>query len=61
MTRAHFRVRTGEGIARIPLRVRGVWYVEFINMTRIQGETVDYESKMGDAYISGALATNVRG
>jgi len=36
-----------EGIARIPLRVRGTWYVKFINMTRVQGDTVDYESKWG--------------
>lgn len=34
-----------EGIARIPLRVRGTWYVKFINMTRVQRDTVDYESK----------------
>lgn len=34
-----------EGIARIPLRVRGTWYVKFISMTRLQGDTVDYESK----------------
>jgi hypothetical protein len=34
-----------EGIARIPLRVPGTWYVKFINMTRLEGDTVDYESK----------------
>jgi len=34
-----------DGVARIPLRVRGVWFVKFINMTRVQGDTVDYESK----------------
>jgi uncharacterized GH25 family protein len=33
------------GVARIPLRAPGVWYIKFINMTRIQGDTVDYESK----------------
>jgi hypothetical protein len=33
------------GIARIPLRVNGTWYVKFIHMTRLQNDTVDYESK----------------
>ena len=33
------------GVARIPLRSRGTWYVKFINMARAQGDTVDYESK----------------
>ena len=35
----------GEGIARIPLRAAGTWYIKFINMTRMQRDTVDYESK----------------
>jgi uncharacterized GH25 family protein len=34
-----------EGVARVPLRVRGTWYVKFINMSRVSGDTVDYESK----------------
>jgi hypothetical protein len=34
-----------EGIARIPLRGAGTWYVKFIHMARVQGDTVDYESK----------------
>jgi uncharacterized GH25 family protein len=35
-----------EGIARVPLRARGTWYVKFINMARPEGDTaVDYESK----------------
>ena len=33
-----------EGIATIPLS-SGTWYVKFINMTRVQKDTVDYESK----------------
>jgi uncharacterized GH25 family protein len=33
------------GVARIPLRRPGVWYVKFIHMARAQGDTVDYESK----------------
>ena len=33
------------GVARIPLRGPGVWYVKFINMARTPGDTVDYESK----------------
>ena len=33
------------GEARIPLRGRGIWYVKFINMVPVQGDTVDYESK----------------
>lgn len=33
------------GVARIPLRAPGTWYIKFINMARIQGDTVDYESK----------------
>ena len=33
------------GVARVPLRAPGTWYVKFINMSRVQGDTVDYESK----------------
>ena len=34
------------GVARIPLRARGTWYVKFINMVPVEGDTaVDYESK----------------
>jgi uncharacterized GH25 family protein len=33
------------GVARIPLRAAGVWYVKFINMKRLARDTVDYESK----------------
>ena len=39
---------TSDGIARIPLRARGVWYVKFIRMQPIPttaGDSVDYESK----------------
>lgn len=42
-------VRTDErGIARIPLRAAGVWYVKFINMRAVPaaaGDSVNYESK----------------
>jgi uncharacterized GH25 family protein len=40
-------VRTdAEGVARIPLRLAGVWYVKFIQMRRAAaGDSVDYESK----------------
>jgi uncharacterized GH25 family protein len=35
-----------EGIALVPLRARGTWYVKFINMARLEGDTAaDYESK----------------
>jgi uncharacterized GH25 family protein len=33
------------GVAHIPLRTAGVWYVKFIKMTRLVRDTVDYESK----------------
>lgn len=33
------------GVARITLRSRGVWYIKFINMVPVVGDTVDYESK----------------
>lgn len=35
----------GDGVATIPLAKAGLWYVKFINMTRVQGDSVDYESK----------------
>ena len=42
-------VRTDKnGVARVALRSRGVWYVKFINMRPISaaaGDSVDYESK----------------
>ena len=33
------------GVARIALRRRGAWYIKFISMAPVQGDTVDYESK----------------
>lgn len=33
------------GVARIPLRASGTWYVKFIHMTPVEGDSVDYESK----------------
>lgn len=34
------------GVVRVPLRARGVWYVKFIHMVPVTGDTaVDYESK----------------
>lgn len=40
-------VRTnGDGVARIPISSRGVWYVKFIRMQRAAADTaIDYESK----------------
>jgi uncharacterized GH25 family protein len=40
-------VRSGsDGVARIPVRARGTWYVKFINMARLSGDpAADYESK----------------
>ena len=39
-------VRTDSaGYARVPLRQRGVWYIKFIHMVPVTGDTVDYESK----------------
>jgi hypothetical protein len=40
-------VRTdSDGVARVPLRSAGVWYVKFIHMARASGDTtIDYESK----------------
>ena len=34
-----------EGVVSIPLPVSGVWYVKFISMTRIERDSVNYESK----------------
>jgi hypothetical protein len=40
-------VRTdADGVARVPLRSAGVWYIKFIHMARASGDTmIDYESK----------------
>lgn len=40
-------IRTdADGIARVPLRSAGIWYVKFIHMERATGDaTIDYESK----------------
>ena len=40
-------VRSGsDGVARIPVRARGTWYVKFINMTRLTNDpAANYESK----------------
>jgi len=39
-------VRTDSaGVARIPLRQAGVWYIKFIRMVPVSGDSVDYESK----------------
>jgi hypothetical protein len=34
-----------EGVATIPLSAAGIWYIKFINMARVRGDSVDYESK----------------
>lgn len=34
-----------QGIASIPLSQAGVYYIKFINMTKVAKDTVDYESK----------------
>ena len=34
-----------QGVASIPLTTAGVWYIKFINMTKVARDTVDYESK----------------
>ncbi len=33
------------GVAVVPLRIPGIWYIKFIHMSRMQHDTVDYESK----------------
>jgi len=33
------------GVATIPLRDAGVWYIKFIHIARLQGDSADYESK----------------
>ena len=33
------------GVARIKVATAGVWYVKFVNMVRVSGDTVDYESR----------------
>ena len=40
------RVRTAaDGVARFVIRTPGKWYVKFIRMTPVQGDSVNYESK----------------
>jgi hypothetical protein len=34
-----------QGVATIAPSGPGTWYVKFIHMARVQGDTVDYESK----------------
>ncbi len=34
-----------EGVVTIPLSTAGTWYVKFIHMARVNGDSVDYESK----------------
>lgn len=34
-----------EGVATISLAAAGTWYIKFINMTKVRGDSVDYESK----------------
>lgn len=34
-----------EGVATIPLSVPGTWYIKFISMAKVRGDSVDYESK----------------
>ena len=34
-----------QGVATIPLSTPGMWYIKFINMVKVQRDTVDYESK----------------
>ncbi|MGH7680313.1 MAG: DUF4198 domain-containing protein [Gemmatimonadaceae bacterium] len=33
------------GVARVPLQLNGTWYLKFIHMTRLERDTVDYESR----------------
>jgi uncharacterized GH25 family protein len=35
----------GSGVAAISLTVPGTWYIKFIHMAKVQGDSVDYESK----------------
>jgi hypothetical protein len=38
----------GEGVAKIPLSQPGTWYVKFIHMERLTGDSAaDYESTWG--------------
>lgn len=34
-----------QGVATIPLGTAGTWYIKFINMVKVRGDSVDYESK----------------
>jgi uncharacterized GH25 family protein len=36
---------SAEGVATIRLATPGAWYIKFINMSRVSGDSVDYESK----------------
>ena len=43
---APMEVRTNaDGVARIRIASAGVWYVKFIHMARVTGDTVDFESR----------------
>jgi uncharacterized GH25 family protein len=33
------------GVARIRVATAGVWYIKFVHMARVTGDTVDYESR----------------
>lgn len=35
----------GDGVAELALTTAGTWYIKFIHMARVRGDTVDYESK----------------
>ena len=34
-----------QGVMTVPLSAAGVWYIKFIHMAKVQGDSVDYESK----------------
>ena len=34
-----------QGVATILLSTPGIWYIKFIHMAKVQGDSVDYESK----------------
>lgn len=35
----------GNGVARIKVAAAGIWYIKFVNMVRVTGDSVDYESR----------------
>ena len=37
--------RRAQGVARFVIRTPGKWYVKFINMVPVSGDSVNYESK----------------